>query len=239
MLGFAGAGPVQLEVRAGATAQTSAVTGITVSRLLSVLEARASTDVLPVQLALEGRSWWDGDSTHTYAGASAQLVRDAYTVWGSGGGWLTGGGAQPAFAVGATWALTSRLQLEGSWREEGFDPLYRSNLSRSFAFGMSMRVGGSGVVRAPVPASYEAGRAVIRISAADVSGTPRIAGDFTGWEPRAMAARDGAWEFTVQLAPGVYTYAFVDEQGVWFVPESVPGRRSDGMGGYHAILIVG
>ena len=29
----------------------------------------------------------------------------------------------------------------------------------------------------------------------------------------------------------MYHYAFVAEDGTWFVPESVPGRQDDGMGG--------
>jgi hypothetical protein len=52
-------------------------------------------------------------------------------------------------------------------------------------------------------------------------------------------ARDGSrWTYTAHLDPGVYHYSFVGEDGTWFVPESVPGRQSDGMGGYVAVLVV-
>ena len=37
---------------------------------------------------------------------------------------------------------------------------------------------------------------------------------------------------------GRYHYAFVAEDGTWFVPESVPGRQDDGMGGHVAVLVV-
>jgi hypothetical protein len=51
--------------------------------------------------------------------------------------------------------------------------------------------------------------------------------------------RDGSrWTYAAQLAPGVYHYAFVAEDGTWFVPESVPGRQDDGMGGHVAVLVV-
>ncbi|HEY8485417.1 MAG TPA: hypothetical protein VIL13_12465 [Longimicrobiales bacterium] len=42
----------------------------------------------------------------------------------------------------------------------------------------------------------------------------------------------------MKVAPGVYHYAFVTADGKWFVPESVPGRKDDGMGGHVAVLVV-
>ena len=51
--------------------------------------------------------------------------------------------------------------------------------------------------------------------------------------------RDGTfWSYTVAAAPGVYNYAFVSATGDWFVPENVPGRKDDGMGGHVAVLVV-
>ena len=46
------------------------------------------------------------------------------------------------------------------------------------------------------------------------------------------------WTYSVAIQPGVYNYAFVDAQGEWFVPENHPGRKSDGMGGHVAVLVV-
>ena len=105
--------------------------------------------------------------------------------------------------------------------------------------GVSYLVSGGRVVSAPIPARYENGRALIRVPASEVAGAPLIAGDFNDWKPQPMVAAGDAWEFTVALAPGVYHYAFVNERGEWFVPESTPGRRSDDMGGHVAVLIVG
>ena len=69
-------------------------------------------------------------------------------------------------------------------------------------------------------------------------GRPSIAGDFTGWKPVPMQRDGSRWTFTVKLEPGTYHYAFVGEDGTWFVPESVPGRQDDGMGGHVAVLVV-
>ena len=46
------------------------------------------------------------------------------------------------------------------------------------------------------------------------------------------------WVYRVAVAPGVYNYAFVGADGTWFVPESVPGRKDDGMGGFVAVVVV-
>jgi hypothetical protein len=51
--------------------------------------------------------------------------------------------------------------------------------------------------------------------------------------------REGShWTYALRLDPGVYHYAFVAEDGTWFVPESQPGRQADGMGGHVAVLVV-
>jgi hypothetical protein len=79
---------------------------------------------------------------------------------------------------------------------------------------------------------------VIQLPLAHASSAPRVAGDFNAWKPQPMQRSDSAWVFTVQLAPGVYNYAFVDDNGEWFVPAKHPGRKSDGMGGTVAVLVV-
>jgi hypothetical protein len=87
---------------------------------------------------------------------------------------------------------------------------------------------------------YRNGEATIRlpISSVATTGTPSIAGDFNNWKPALMERNGDAWSYTVAVAPGVYNYSFVSDQGTWFVPEGVPGRRDDGMGGHVAVLVV-
>jgi hypothetical protein len=89
-----------------------------------------------------------------------------------------------------------------------------------------------------VPLRTRDGRAVIGVDAGSVRGAPSIAGDFTGWKPVPMRRDGSRWTYTATLAPGVYHYAFVAADGTWFVPESVPGRQDDGMGGHVAVLVV-
>jgi hypothetical protein len=51
--------------------------------------------------------------------------------------------------------------------------------------------------------------------------------------------RDGSfWTYRVAAQPGVYNYAFVAPDGTWYVPEAVPGRKDDGMGGHVAVLVI-
>jgi hypothetical protein len=87
-------------------------------------------------------------------------------------------------------------------------------------------------------AALRNGQALIRIPARLAKGTPSIAGDFTGWKAVPMVRNGSQWTFATALKPGVYHYAFVAEDGTWFVPASVPGRQSDGMGGQVAVLVV-
>jgi hypothetical protein len=91
---------------------------------------------------------------------------------------------------------------------------------------------------APVAPVAPGGRRMIGIPAGAAKGTPSIAGDFNGWTPEPMRREGSRWVWTGVLAPGVYHYAFVAADGTWFVPESVPGRQDDGMGGHVAVLVV-
>ena len=67
---------------------------------------------------------------------------------------------------------------------------------------------------------------------------PSVGGDFNQWKPAPMRREGKYWSYTVAASPGVYNYAFVTADGDWFVPEDVPGRRDDGMGGKVAVLVV-
>jgi len=93
-------------------------------------------------------------------------------------------------------------------------------------------------ITAPVPAAYVNGRATIRLPVSAASTRPSIAGDFNGWKPVLMEREGDHWAYTLALPRGVYNYAFVAADGTWFVPENVPGRKGDGMGGHVAVLVV-
>ena len=141
-------------------------------------------------------------------------------------------------AVGAGAAVAPGMELQVGGRGNAFDPLYLSATETSVWAGMSLRIGGSRALGAPVPARSRDGRAVIAIALREARGTPSIAGDFTGWKPVPMRRDGSRWTWTAKLAPGVYHYAFVAPDGTWFVPKSVKGRQDDGMGGQVAVLVV-
>jgi 1,4-alpha-glucan branching enzyme len=69
-------------------------------------------------------------------------------------------------------------------------------------------------------------------------GAVYVAGDFSDWQPRPMRLTGDSWELALTLGAGVYHYSFIDANGRWFVPDSVPGRVDDGMGGHVAVLVV-
>lgn len=238
---FATVGPVRLETRLGAAAQASKLAGVSQQRLLPLADARLSLAKLPLSLSAEARGWSATEGRHVYAGVNAQIVGGPLVVWGSAGQWLQGGTSAIPWTGGVSIAVGERLSFQVSARGNAFDPLYRTETGLSVAAGTSIRLGGPArrvPERAPVPAAYDDGRALLRIRTADAAGRPAIAGDFTDWKPQPMRRDGDHWTFAVDLAPGVYHYAFVAEDGRWFVPETVAGRQSDGMGGYLAVLVV-
>jgi hypothetical protein len=70
-------------------------------------------------------------------------------------------------------------------------------------------------------------------SASDV----RLAGSFTGWEPRyeLRETGPGMWSVLVPLSPGVHDYAFVVDGRDW-VPDPVAPTVDDGFGGENSRL---
>jgi hypothetical protein len=65
----------------------------------------------------------------------------------------------------------------------------------------------------------------------------RLAGSFTGWEPRfeLTPLDDGQWTVTVPLEPGVHDYVFVLD-GERYMIDPHAARVSDGFGGYSSRL---
>ncbi len=75
-----------------------------------------------------------------------------------------------------------------------------------------------------------------RLDAPDASDV-RLAGSFTGWEPRYVLHEtgEGAWTVLVPLTPGVHDYAFVVDGDEWVADPSAP-RVDDGFGGENSRL---
>jgi hypothetical protein len=239
---FAGSPSVRFETRAGVAAQRSNLGTSLQERALPTGDARLTlirAPITPARFTVQGetRGWLDDSVTHVYAGGTLQISRGSLRLWSSLGQWVSGGRDGVAWSVGGATALGPQMELQVGGRGNAFDPLYLTSTATSFWGGLSLRLGGSRPVEAPV-AALRNGQALIRIPARLAKGTPSIAGDFTGWKAVPMVRNGSQWTFATALKPGVYHYAFVAEDGTWFVPASVPGRQSDGMGGQVAVLVV-
>ena len=102
--------------------------------------------------------------------------------------------------------------------------------------GNGDRVAASGTVHAGV-----AGEAVtifvhFRLDA-PLASEVRLAGSFTGWEPRYALhpAGAGSWSVLVPLQPGVHDYAFVVDGREWVADPAAPAV-DDGFGGENSRL---
>jgi hypothetical protein len=236
--GFVSSAAVRFESRAGVAAQRSRLGDVLQHRTLPTGDARLSLVFAPLTLQAETRGWLDDGTTHAYFGGGLQYSRGPFQLWGSLGRWVVGGLDHVTWSAGAGAGIAPGLELQLGGRGHGFDPLYLSSTETSFWAGLSLRIGGSRVPGSPVAGRDRDGHSVIAIPARFTRGAPSIAGDFTGWKPVPMERAGSRWTYTAKLVPGVYHYAFVAEDGTWFVPESVPGRQDDGMGGQVAVLVV-
>ena len=241
VVGYEG-GLLQVHARAGVSHYRASFGDLDTDRTVRLADAQltimpsASLALMPVVRRYEA----DGEAAATYAGASAVVAHRLGSVWGSIGHWMESDNTTGPWAVGASLKVHERTMIEASARRDTFDPLYMQPPQTSWNVGLSIQVGGPvGPPPPPVPAEYEDGRATIHLPVAAAPSAPSIAGDFNGWKPQPMQRAGEKWTFTVRLEPGVYNYAFVTADGTWFVPEDVPGRKDDGMGGHVAVLVVG
>lgn len=232
---------IHVHARAGVSRYTATFGDIETDRTVRLADVQLSLLPVPSFAILPVVRHYDpdvGDAT-TYAGVSAVIAHGSVSAWGSAGRWMGIDGIDLPWGVGASARILPRLNIEASARRDTFDPLYAQPAQTSWSLGLSLQVGGPvGAPAPPVPAAYENGRATISLPVSESREQPSIAGDFNGWKPVPMQKSGNAWVHTVALEPGVYNYSFVRPDGTWFVPESVAGRRDDGMGGHVAVLVV-
>jgi hypothetical protein len=159
-------------------------------------------------------------------------------AWLGVGKWFSAQLDDTSWNAGAGVRVATRLTVWAAVQQDAPDPLYWNLARRGWSIGITRTFGGS---TSPVPlaSSADPNGVLIRLNAADVDGASvSVAGDFNGWKPVPMVLDGREWQLRMPLAPGVYHYAFRSERGQWFVPESVPNRRDDGMGGFVAVLVV-
>ena len=230
---------VDLEARAGViTFFSGGNRGEGLRRTAFVADAHAQTAWRALSVRAEGR--WVQAPERGFPFAGATLVWNGpVTLWGAFGRWFDEVVESPTWRAGASIPLGSRVALQLNGEHEEIDPVYGTPARTTWGAGLRVLLGDAARVRHPVPDAYVDGVATISVDY-DGEGVPSIAGDFNAWTPEPMR-RDPAsdsWLFRTPLRPGVYHYAFVDTAGNWFVPEGTPGRRSDGMGGHVAVLVV-
>ena len=236
LLGIEGA-RVQLHVRGGISHYTSDIADQARDRTVKLADAQLT--LLPtasLMLLPSVRYVAADDGNYAYAGVTAAVGTGVVGVWGSAGGWTNIDSEPISWAVGANVNVHERVTLTTSARRDPFDPVYGTPAQDSWTVGMVVKLGDIPARR--LPAVVERGNAVIQLPVAQTTSPPRVAGDFNSWKPQPMQRSGSAWTYTVKLDPGVYNYAFVDDHGEWFVPAKHPGRKSDGMGGTVAVLVV-
>jgi hypothetical protein len=230
---------LQLHVRGGVSRYASEFAEQRRDRNVTLADAQitfAPTPSLAIVPAV--RHFSADEDDYTFGGVTAVAGSDPLSVWGSTGRWLGLEDQDMTWAAGASLRVGDRVTLLASGRRDVIDPLYGTPGQAAWNIGVSVKLGRVLPSNVPVLAVSAGARATIRLPASQSSASPRVAGDFTNWKPQPMQRRGDAWVYSVSLQPGVYNYAFVDAQGEWFVPEKHPGRKSDGMGGVVAVLVV-
>jgi hypothetical protein len=231
---------LQAHVRSGVSRYASRVGGRNLDRSVLMSELQLTwipmTTIAVSPVVQHYRS--AGESAVHYGGISAVTASSSGSLWATLGQWSGDQRSDPQWGAGARWRMHPNVTLEGSARHNSFDPLFLQPPQTSWSVGLSVLLGRAPVVTAPVPAAYSGGRALIRLPLKASQTPPSIAGDFNGWKPASMERVGDHWTYTVAITPGVYHYAFVRSTGEWFVPEGIAGRKSDGMGGYVAVLVV-
>ena len=248
------AGLATFEVGGGWRGQTLSYAGTVDTR--HVFESRAHAAYGPAEAGphrrdagphrrgfwtVEGDARWvrASEGLYPFFGGGLRYRANPVEAWLQTGKWFSSTLDDAAWGAGIDVTLTDRLALWSSVRREAPDPLYWNLPRRSWSVGITRRFNSAGVTQSLATTQTDAGGVLIRVNAADVDGASvSVAGDFNGWRPVPMQREGREWLARLQLAPGVYHYAFRADGGQWFVPASVPGRRDDGMGGYVAVLVV-
>ena len=244
LVGFA-TGPFELQARAGVSHYAASIRGenrdrtVTLGDIQLAFQPTQSFALIPVVRRFQPHN----EKAATFAGLSGIVADGRVSLWGSAGQWLDGvdttANGKTAWSAGGSLRLTERASMNAAARRDGFDPLYLNPPQTSWSVGLSVLLGAqSKSLAAPVPAVYDRGMATIRLPVTSSATAPRVAGDFNRWTPATMERSEKFWSYTVAAAPGVYNYSFVSVDGTWFVPESVPGRKDDGMGGQVAVLVI-
>lgn len=191
-------------------------------------------------LRIQGNARWVHAEEGTFPLVAATLAYDGTRagLWARVGKWLASDQRDRIWGLGGAVNLRAGTSVWATVRRDGSDPLYWNLPRRTWSVGLTQRIGRTPPPVLPMPRA-QGGVIIVRLPADDApEGTVSIAGDFNNWQPAPMTREGTDWVVRLALGPGVYHYAFRSANGDWFVPLSTAGRRSDGMGGYQAVLVV-
>jgi hypothetical protein len=231
-------GPAYVDGFGGFRAHTLSVSGATQNRRILETGARAGYQSR-LGAQVEMRFVRADEATYPFVGGLLRYDGTPVQIWAHAGKWLSDVFSDETYGAGGSVSLDAATTVWISLRQDAPDPLYWNVGRRTWSVGISRRLGRP---RPPIAATAplrEAGDVVIRVPATEAPGEDLfVAGDFNNWQPVHMRREAGEWVIRLSLDAGVYNYAFRSDNGDWFVPASVQGRRDDGMGGHVAVLVV-
>lgn len=229
----------QVDLRSGWLQHVASFGGVRGSRGVSESALRLRVGRPELSAGVEGRYVRAEEGGYPFVGASAAASFGGVSLWGSGGTWMSDDLPAPSWGAGGALDVTSAIRLFAGVRRDGSSPLYWNTARSTLSIGLSwiLSRGKAPVTEAPVLLESD-GRVLLRLPAHSSERAPSVAADFTGWRPVTMRRQGRYWVAEFRPDRGVYEYSFRDADGVWFVPERVPGRRADGMGGWVAVLVV-
>ena len=243
-----------LELRAGRREHFFRSAGESDSRGVWEASARMRAAAGPAVAVTEARWLHAPETDYPFLGLQLFANHPLGRVWAGAGTWLADSLEDAGWSAGASLDVGRFGELWAAYRDDPADPLYRSAPRRSWTVGISVPLGPRPAAPSPELAPLiEAGRVRIRLPIEIVAGlaragratagndgappVPAVAGEFSDWKLVPMQRAGEDWVVDLELASGVYRFAFVFA-GEWFVPEGYPGRMRDDMGGHVALLIV-
>ena len=200
------------------------------------------------------------DSSYTDLGVGARWKHGGAEIDGIAG-------IRPASSIGnegafaeftARLALTRVIAAQVTAGRYLADPIRGSLAGRYLNAGVRLTLaGGRSAVRPPderlrsqlrLPQPLPPGTPELRIEETSVgtrelliiapgARTVEIAGDFSDWQPIALARRGDRWVFAVTLAPGVHRLNVRLDGGPWLVPRGAT-PQTDEFGGMVGLIVV-
>lgn len=234
-------GPAELWLRVGGRHGARLTEGVGSHRLLGGAGAGAALRTGPMTAQAELDHWWAEEDGYTQVAARVGLIDPGLQAWAGVSHWLdTALSGRTGWDVGLRLPVTERLALLGRGGVLAQDILFWIPPQRTWSVTVQFRTGAERTVATvPVPILRDASRKVaFRLPEKGLEGRPGVAGTFSHWQVLPMERSRDGWRLELMLEPGVHEYAFVSEDGTWFVPEGTPGRKPDGFGGHVAVLIV-